>query len=95
MSHLGLVTISPSSSDRREPIGSLLRSARRARGLSQYGLAAALAAMSGNDGIDRESVARWERGGRIPGPYWRRWLAAALDLSEAQLRIAARRDRAL
>ncbi|HWC84562.1 MAG TPA: helix-turn-helix transcriptional regulator [Pseudonocardiaceae bacterium] len=78
---------------RTEPIGQLVRRARHARGMSQYALAAALATMSGNDGVNREAVARWERGRRVPGPYWRHWLAVALNLPGTLLGAAARCSR--
>ncbi|HET6503148.1 MAG TPA: helix-turn-helix transcriptional regulator [Amycolatopsis sp.] len=78
-----------------EPIGPLIRLARRERGLTQYQLADALAGVSGNDGIGRDEVSRWERGKRVPGPYWRHWLARVLDLSPDRLHDAAQTARAL
>lgn len=78
-----------------EPIGTLVRRARRERGLSQYDLAETLVAISHNDGLSRDEVARWERGKRVPGPYWRGWLSSALDLSADELRVAARAARAI
>lgn len=78
-----------------EPIGTLVRRARRQRGLSQYGLAETLIELSRNDGLSRAEVARWERGKRVPGPYWRGWLSSALDLPADQLRVAARAARAI
>lgn len=77
-----------------EPIGTLVRRARRKRGLSQYDLADTLIELSHNDGLSRAEVARWERGKRVPGPYWRGWLSSALDLPTDQLRVAARATRA-
>ena len=71
----------------------LIRRARKARGLSQYGLAEALASLSGNDAIDRQQVARWERGKRIPGPYWRKWISMALGVPVTKIERAAKRSR--
>lgn len=48
--------------------------------MSQYDLARKLVELSRNDAVDRHQVARWERGRRIPGPYWRRWLTVALGI---------------
>ncbi|HVV11168.1 helix-turn-helix domain-containing protein [Amycolatopsis sp.] len=72
------------------PIGHLIRSARLERGLTQYDLADALAAASGNESLGRDEVSRWERGKRVPGPYWQRWLGVVLDLAPEQLRDSAR-----
>lgn len=77
-----------------EPIGTLVRRTRRERGLSQYDLAETLIELSHNHGLSRTEVARWERGKRVPGPYWRGWLSSALDLPTDQLRAAARAARA-
>lgn len=77
-----------------EPIGELVRRARAQRGLSQYALAETLVALSRNFGVSRTEVARWERGKRVPGPYWRAWLSAALDLPPDELGAAARSARA-
>lgn len=76
-----------------ESIGVLIRAAREQGGLSQYALAARLAALSGRESLTRHEVARWERGKRIPGPYWRKWLSFALDLPLDQLLAAARSTR--
>ncbi|KAA9164925.1 helix-turn-helix domain-containing protein [Amycolatopsis acidicola] len=72
------------------PIGLLIRSARRERGLTQYDLADALAAASGNASLGRDEVSRWERGKRVPGPYWQAWLGIVLDLAPELLRDSAR-----
>lgn len=77
------------------PIGPLIRRARLERGLTQYQLADALARVSGNDGIGRDEVSRWERGKRVPGPYWRKWLADVLAIPPDLLRGAARLTRVL
>lgn len=65
-----------------ESAGELIARARGQLGKSQYALAEALRQVSGrSDGIpDRSMVARWETGRRIPTPYWRMHLSAALDL---------------
>jgi transcriptional regulator with XRE-family HTH domain len=62
------------------PLAELLPERRRSRGLTQCDLAARLSEASGNDSVSREEVSRWERGKRIPGPYWRSWLSQALEL---------------
>lgn len=51
--------------------------------------------LSNNYGVGRTEVARWERGKRVPGPYWRGWLSAVLGLPVEQLGAAARTARAL
>lgn len=79
--------------DACEPIGPLVRRVRAQRGLSQYALAETLVALSCNRGLSRAEVARWERGKRVPGPYWRAWLSAALDLPAVELGAAARSAR--
>ncbi|MGH8795155.1 MAG: helix-turn-helix domain-containing protein [Stackebrandtia sp.] len=71
-------------------IGALIRRRRGCHGLSQYQLAAQLARLSGNNAIDRNRVARWERGGRVPDPYWRGWLSLALLVPKGRLDQAAR-----
>ena len=67
----------------------LLAERRTEKGWSQDDLAAKLHAMSGNDSVTREEVSRWERGKRIPGPYWRNWLSRVLDTSCDELELAA------
>ncbi|MEU5691871.1 helix-turn-helix transcriptional regulator [Actinosynnema sp. NPDC020468] len=62
---------------------------RRQHGLTQCDLAAELHAVSGNLSITREEVSRWERGKRIPGPYWRNWLSQVLHTSQRELELAA------
>lgn len=51
--------------------------------------------LSNNYGVSRTEVARWERGKRVPGPYWRRWLSTVLGVPVDQLGAAARTTRAL
>lgn len=77
------------------PIGRLIRSVRRERGLTQYDLADALASVSGNGSLGRDEVSRWERGKRVPGPYWQRWLSKVLEVAPERLRSSARLAREL
>ncbi len=78
-----------------EPISDLIRRARTRRGMTQAALARQLASVSGNAAITRDQVTRWERGGRVPSPYWRHWLGIALELPSGQLDRAARCARAV
>jgi transcriptional regulator with XRE-family HTH domain len=64
-----------------QPIGALIERVRGEAGKSQEALAAALRAASGNHGVDREAVSRWENGKRIPTPYWRDYLSTVLGIS--------------
>lgn len=73
-----------------QPIGRLIRAVRRERGLTQYDLADALASASGNDSLGRDEVSRWERGKRVPGPYWQSWLSSVLGIAPERLRSSAR-----
>lgn len=73
-----------------EPIWELVRRVRKQRGLTQYQLADLLAELSRNASVSRDEVARWERGKRVPGPYWRRWLSAALGVPVDELAAAVR-----
>ncbi|MQA10724.1 MAG: helix-turn-helix domain-containing protein [Pseudonocardiaceae bacterium] len=82
--------MSSSGSGGVEPIGRLVRRTRKLRGLTQYELADALVDLSGKESLGRDDVARWERGKRVPGPYWRHWLGEALDLPFDELDAAAR-----
>ena len=59
---------------------------RRERGLSQSGLAAALAAASGRNTVTREEVSRWEHDRRTPTPYWLAHLATVLRVRPEALR---------
>ncbi|EHR62410.1 helix-turn-helix domain-containing protein [Saccharomonospora cyanea] len=67
-----------------------MRRVRKLRGLTQYQLADRLAELSNNSSVSRDEVARWERGKRVPGPYWRQWLSVALDVPSDQLLEAVR-----
>ncbi|RSN26794.1 XRE family transcriptional regulator [Amycolatopsis sp. WAC 04169] len=71
------------------PLGELLTEQRIAKGWSQGDLVARLHTLSGNDSVTREEISRWERGKRIPGPYWRQWLGDVLDTSSQELELAA------
>jgi hypothetical protein len=63
-----------------EPIDQLIGRVRVYRGASQYTLADALRAASGNPSVDRSYINRWERRRRIPTPYWRRYLSVVLEI---------------
>lgn len=76
-----------------ESISELIRRSRLARGMSQERLASRLAELSKDPYATRTLVVRWERGMRIPGPYWRDWLGRALDLPGSLLERAATRAR--
>ncbi|PPK70581.1 helix-turn-helix transcriptional regulator [Actinokineospora auranticolor] len=81
---------------RLAPISEVLPRLRREQGLTQDDLATRLLEVSGNEAITREAVSRWERGKRIPGPYWRDWLGQVLEVPRPDLDLAAasaRRDR--
>lgn len=69
-------------------VGVVIRSARRRRDWSQETLADRLTHL-GLDGVDRFKVARWEREDRIPSPFSREKLAAALGITVRQLERAA------
>lgn len=75
------------------PIGQMIRQARIILGYSQYAIADELVRASGNDSLTREQVARWERGKRIPGPYWRRWICMVLQLPVGDVEVAVRSAR--
>lgn len=72
-----------------ESVGTVIRRARSRLGYSQYGIADELARISGNGSLTRDEVARWERGKRIPGPYWRQWISTVLELRSSELEAAA------
>ena len=71
------------------PVGDLIRELRHQRDLTQVSLAERLAEVSGNDGVNRRQVARWERGKRIPSRYWRNWIAVVLEIPGPRLDRAA------
>lgn len=72
-----------------EPIGAMLTRSRMARGLSQLRLAELLCAAAGTPTVSRHEVSRWEREERVPGPFWRGWLALVLDIPLEALESAA------
>lgn len=78
---------------RSEPVWLLIRARRQRLGHSQYELAELLVKASGNHSLTREDVARWERGKRIPGPYWRSWLSTVLLVPQDLLDASARYGR--
>ncbi len=75
------------------PITALIPQARREQGLTQRELADLLCEISQNDSLTREEVSRWERGKRIPGPYWRAWISAVLDVPQSEVNRAAMIER--
>lgn len=77
------------SDESPERIGSLLSHLRLARGLSQLRLAELLCAAAGTPTVTRHEVSRWERGERVPGRFWREWLAVVLDVPLERLEAAA------
>jgi transcriptional regulator with XRE-family HTH domain len=85
-------------SDDRKPsaeaiaLGSLIRDLRLAHGWSQGRLVSALEAASGMR-LSREYVSRWEHGRRMPGGFWLRHLATALQVPLAVLEEGGRVDR--
>lgn len=63
------------------------------RGYTQNDLARKLAQLSENFTLTRWEVARWERGKRIPGPFWRPHLSRILGIPQRDLERAARAGR--
>lgn len=74
-------------------VGPLLIRARRQRGQSQRRLADALCAAAGRGTVSRHEISRWERGERIPTPFWLGWLSEVLGVPMAQLESATTRSR--
>jgi len=77
-----------------QSIGTLIEQARVEAGKSQEALAVALREESGNAGVDRNAVSRWEHGRRIPTPYWRAHLSTVLGIPLDRLDRAAAVTRA-
>src|SRR5690606_21838753 len=77
------------SDETRERIGPLLARLRLAGGLSQLRLAELLCAAAGTATVTRHEVSRWERGERVPGRFWREWLAVVLEAPLERLEAAA------
>jgi transcriptional regulator with XRE-family HTH domain len=76
-------------------IGPLLARLRNGRGWSQLRLAETLCQVSGRVTVGRHEVSRWERGERVPGPFWLDALAVALgaSLEELEAAVGATRER--
>lgn len=70
----------------------LLMSLRQARGMSQTRLAEVLCDLSGRPTVTRTEISRYERGVRTPSPFWRHWLAVALEVPVSQLDQATATD---
>ncbi|SCL16164.1 hypothetical protein GA0070616_0946 [Micromonospora nigra] len=68
---------------------------RLAKGWSQSRLAAELCAAAGVPTLSRHEVSRWERQARVPGAFWRGWLAVVLDAPAGRLDEAAAHARRL
>jgi transcriptional regulator with XRE-family HTH domain len=66
---------------------------REAAGRSQLQQARRLSDLAGRS-LTRDEVARWEQGGRLPGPYWQTYLAASFGVQVAELRRMVDGDRA-
>ncbi len=61
-------------------LGALIRELRTSLGWSQSRLATALGKVADHETVTREIVSRWETGKRMPGPWWLRHLATALQV---------------
>ncbi len=72
-----------------ETVGPLIRRARNTEAYTQRGLAEALNTAAGSDTLTWNDVARWERGKRIPGHYWRHWLSTVLQIPQREMDKAA------
>jgi transcriptional regulator with XRE-family HTH domain len=85
----------PDTSAGPELIGPLLARVRNGRGWSQLRLAETLCQVSGRVTVTRHEVSRWERGERVPGPFWLELLAVALEtpLEELEAAVGAVRER--
>lgn len=66
-------------------MGALIRDLRTARGWSQGQLADELCRASGHPTVTREEISRWERGVRVPGPFWLPHLADVLQTPQGVL----------
>jgi transcriptional regulator with XRE-family HTH domain len=73
--------------------GRLLADRRRALGRSQQRVAEQLCAVSGAATVSRHEVSRWERGLRLPTPYWRAAIGRVLGVPLPVLDAAAARAR--
>lgn len=61
-------------------LGGLIRELRESLGWSQSRLAAVLCQVSDHATVTRENISRWETGKRVPGVWWLRHLATALQV---------------
>jgi transcriptional regulator with XRE-family HTH domain len=61
-------------------LGALIRELRESLGWSQSRLAAALCTVADHATVTRENISRWETGKRVPGAWWLRHLATALQV---------------
>lgn len=79
--------------DQQQTIGELIRGLRLAVGWSQSRLATELCRVADHATVTRETISRWESGGRTPGPFWLRHLATTLQVPLATFDEAGRMDR--
>jgi putative transcriptional regulator len=86
---IGSVDTRTESAASSPPLWQLIVQLRESLGMSQVTLAQRLAERSGNPAITRTEISRWERGKRIPGPYWRTWLSEVLAVPPHRLETAA------
>lgn len=61
-------------------LGGVIRELRESLGWSQSRLATALCKIANHETVTRENISRWETGKRVPGPWWLRHLATALQI---------------
>ncbi len=61
-------------------LGPLIRELRESLGWSQSRLATRVCEVANRDTVTRETISRWETGKRVPGRYWLRHLATALQV---------------
>ncbi len=79
-----------------QDIGGLIKCARVASKLSMAALARRLQIRAGTTAVTGNVISCWERGIRIPGPYWRVHLAQELGIARERLdhaAVIARRNR--
>ncbi|MFC6868013.1 transcriptional regulator [Haloechinothrix salitolerans] len=76
-----------------QDISDLIKGARCALKLSKAALARQLQARAGTTAVTGKIISRWERGIRVPGPYWRSHLAPELGITRERLDHAARMTR--
>jgi transcriptional regulator with XRE-family HTH domain len=76
-----------------EPISITIRRVRAVLGLTQTDLARRLSDAARDSVVSRHEVSRWERGQRVPGRYWRHWLAVVLGVPGEVLAAAAKAER--